>query len=98
MTRPPRKHPSGPPKPAPTGSPRDHGSSTRPRVQSPGRRVPQSPSPPAPEPPSEGWHGWDDYAAFYDWENARTLGRRDVSFWRGVARRYGRTLELGSGT
>ncbi len=21
---------------------------------------------------AEGWHGWDDYAAFYDWENART--------------------------
>jgi SAM-dependent methyltransferase len=48
---------------------------------------------------AEGWHGWDDYAAFYDWENARTVGRRDVAFWRGVARRVGgRTLELGCGT
>ena len=26
----------------------------------------------------EGHEGWDDYAPFYDWENARTLGRRDV--------------------
>jgi SAM-dependent methyltransferase len=48
---------------------------------------------------AEGWHGWDDYAAFYDWENARTVGRRDVAFWRGVAQRAGgRTLELGCGT
>jgi SAM-dependent methyltransferase len=47
----------------------------------------------------EGWHGWDDYAAFYDWENARTVGRRDVAFWRGLARRTGgRVLELGCGT
>jgi SAM-dependent methyltransferase len=48
---------------------------------------------------AEGWHGWDDYATFYDWENARTVGRRDVAFWRGVAQRAGgRTLELGCGT
>jgi ubiquinone/menaquinone biosynthesis C-methylase UbiE len=48
---------------------------------------------------SEGWHGWDDYAPFYDWENAQTLGRRDVAFWRGVASRSGgRVLELGCGT
>jgi SAM-dependent methyltransferase len=48
---------------------------------------------------AEGWHGWDDYAAFYDWENARTVGRRDIAFWRGVAQRIGgRTLELGCGT
>jgi ubiquinone/menaquinone biosynthesis C-methylase UbiE len=47
----------------------------------------------------EGWQGWDDYAAFYDWENARTLGRRDVPFWRGLAvRTGGRALELGCGT
>jgi ubiquinone/menaquinone biosynthesis C-methylase UbiE len=47
----------------------------------------------------EGWQGWDDYAAFYDWENARTVGRRDVVFWRRVATRVdGRTLELGCGT
>ena len=47
----------------------------------------------------EGWHGWDEYAPFYDWENARTLGRRDVPFWRQVARSAGgRVLELGCGT
>lgn len=48
---------------------------------------------------AEGWHGWDDYAAFYDWENARTVGRRDITFWRDIAlRTRGRTLELGCGT
>lgn len=48
---------------------------------------------------SEGWHGWDEYAAFYDWENARTLGRRDVAFWRELASRSkGPVLELGCGT
>ncbi len=48
---------------------------------------------------AEGWHGWDEYAAFYDWENARTVGRRDVAFWRGLAARAkGRVLELGCGT
>jgi len=47
----------------------------------------------------EGWHGWDEYAPFYDWENARTLGRRDIPFWQGVAARArGRVLELGCGT
>lgn len=47
----------------------------------------------------EGWHGWDAYAAFYDWENARTLGRRDVPFWRRLAARAGGpVLELGCGT
>ena len=29
--------------------------------------------------------GWDDYAAFYDWENARTMARRDLPFWKRVA-------------
>ena len=48
---------------------------------------------------AEGWQGWDEYAAFYDWENARTVGRRDVAFWRGLAARAkGRVLELGCGT
>lgn len=47
----------------------------------------------------EGWSGWDEYAPFYDWENARTLGRKDVPFWRDVATRTrGRVLELGCGT
>ena len=54
----------------------------------------------------EGWEGWDDYAPFYDWENARTLGRRDVPFWQRLAqqgwpsRRSARpaVLELGCGT
>ena len=43
--------------------------------------------------------GWDEYAPFYDWENARTFGRRDVSFWaRLLASHPGRALELGCGT
>jgi len=47
----------------------------------------------------EGHHGWDEYAAFYDWENARTLGRRDVPFWRTLAAQAGGpVLELGCGT
>jgi SAM-dependent methyltransferase len=47
----------------------------------------------------EGYEGWDDYAPFYDWENARTLGRRDVPFWRRLAAGAGgRVLELGCGT
>jgi ubiquinone/menaquinone biosynthesis C-methylase UbiE len=46
-----------------------------------------------------GWSGWDDYAAFYDWENAQTMGRRDVRFWQGLAGRLrGPVLELGCGT
>ena len=49
--------------------------------------------------PTQGWHGWDAYAPFYDWENARTLGRRDVQFWVDLARRAdGPVLELGCGT
>jgi ubiquinone/menaquinone biosynthesis C-methylase UbiE len=49
--------------------------------------------------PFEGWHGWDDYARFYDWENRQTMGRRDVRFWRDMARRLGGpVLELGCGT
>ena len=47
----------------------------------------------------EGWQGWDEYAPFYDWENAQTLGRRDVAFWRRVAAKAGGpVLELGCGT
>lgn len=49
--------------------------------------------------PKEGWHGWDDYADFYDWENAQTLGRRDVPFWQRMTRAVeGTVLELGCGT
>jgi SAM-dependent methyltransferase len=48
---------------------------------------------------AEGWQGWDDYAPFYDWENAQTLARRDVPFWqRLAAAQQGRVLELGCGT
>ena len=47
----------------------------------------------------EGHDGWDEYAPFYDWENARTLGRRDLPFWRTVALQVGGpVLELGCGT
>ena len=47
----------------------------------------------------EGHEGWDEYAPFYDWENARTLGRRDVPFWRTLALQSdGPVLELGCGT
>jgi len=47
----------------------------------------------------EGHDGWDEYAPFYDWENARTLGRRDLPFWRNVALQVGGpVLELGCGT
>ncbi len=48
---------------------------------------------------TEGWKGWDEYARFYDWENARTMGRKDVRFWQDFARREGGpVLELGCGT
>src|SRR6185295_9304796 len=47
----------------------------------------------------QGYEGWDEYAPFYDWENARTLGRRDVPFWRTLALQSdGPVLELGCGT
>ena len=59
----------------------------------------QVPTPKSPHRKREGWQGWDQYAPFYDWENARTLGRRDVPFWRRVAREArGPVLELGCGT
>ena len=48
---------------------------------------------------AEGWEGWDDYSSFYDWENARTIGRRDVPFWRDLGLRVAApVLELGCGT
>jgi len=47
----------------------------------------------------DGASGWDEYAPFYDWENAQTLKRRDVGFWTALAvRERARTLELGCGT
>ena len=53
----------------------------------------------SPQPKAQGWSGWDDYADFYDWENAQTLDRRDVKFWQALARQTnGRILELGCGT
>jgi SAM-dependent methyltransferase len=46
-----------------------------------------------------GTEGWDTYAAFYDWENAQTIQRRDVGFWQRIAATAnGRILELGTGT
>jgi len=47
----------------------------------------------------KGEGGWDAYAPFYDWENARTMGRRDVGYWtRFITGTRGRVLELGCGT
>ena len=54
----------------------------------------------------KGHEGWDDYAAYYDWENAQTVGRRDIRFWSdfalrassGQARKRPQVLELGCGT
>ena len=48
---------------------------------------------------AEGWEGWDEYAPFYDWENAQTVGRRDVAFWKRLAMASpGPVMELGCGT
>ena len=47
----------------------------------------------------DGARGWDEYAPFYDWENAQTVARRDVPFWcRLAAAQRGPILELGCGT
>lgn len=55
----------------------------------------------------QGHEGWDDYAEYYDWENAQTVGRRDIAFWSRMAAsatataRQGQVvpiLELGCGT
>jgi ubiquinone/menaquinone biosynthesis C-methylase UbiE len=77
-----------------------------PRRKSLGRRSPlqrdaanDGGPPETPGADSEGWKGWDEYAPFYDWENARTQGRRDVPFWRRLTSGVGGlVLELGSGT
>jgi len=48
---------------------------------------------------NQGAEGWDQYARFYDWENARTVQRRDVRFWESLALAAdGEVLELGTGT
>jgi SAM-dependent methyltransferase len=48
---------------------------------------------------ADGSLGWDAYAPFYDWENARTVQRRDIPFWqRLAAAQDGPVLELGCGT
>lgn len=47
----------------------------------------------------QGHEGWDDYADYYDWENAQTVGRRDIAFWQRMAAPVkGAILELGCGT
>jgi ubiquinone/menaquinone biosynthesis C-methylase UbiE len=47
----------------------------------------------------DGSAGWDQYAPFYDWENARTVARRDVHFWQRLAiAQDDPVLELGCGT
>ena len=47
----------------------------------------------------KGHEGWDDYAAYYDWENAQTVGRRDIAFWQRMAAKVkAPILELGCGT
>src|SRR5918996_6467342 len=57
------------------------------------------PSRPVARTTNPGWTGWDEYAPFYDWENAQTVARRDVAFWqRLAAAQNGIVLELGCGT
>ena len=47
----------------------------------------------------KGHEGWDDYAPYYDWENAQTVGRRDIAFWQRMSAPVkGAVLELGCGT
>lgn len=47
----------------------------------------------------KGYEGWDDYAAYYDWENKQTVGRRDITFWQRMSAPVeGPILELGCGT
>lgn len=47
----------------------------------------------------KGYEGWDDYADYYDWENAQTVGRRDIAFWEQMAESVDEPiLELGCGT
>ena len=47
----------------------------------------------------KGHEGWDDYAPYYDWENAQTVGRRDIAFWQRMAAPVeGAVLAVGCGT
>jgi ubiquinone/menaquinone biosynthesis C-methylase UbiE len=47
----------------------------------------------------DGSRGWDEYAPFYDWENAKTVARRDIAFWQRLAvAQESPVLELGCGT
>jgi SAM-dependent methyltransferase len=47
----------------------------------------------------DGTQGWDEYARYYDWENARTMGTRDLAFWRRIAATAtGPIIELGCGS
>jgi len=47
----------------------------------------------------KGHEGWDDYADYYDWENAQTVGKRDIAFWKRMSSPVkGPILELGCGT
>jgi SAM-dependent methyltransferase len=63
------------------------------------RRSARDPNDPDEPESADGAEGWDAYAPFYDWENVRTIGRRDVAFWRAIAAREGApVLELGCGT
>jgi SAM-dependent methyltransferase len=60
---------------------------------------PRAPRVASPRSRPDGSSGWDDYARFYDWENAQTMARRDVRFWqRLVEAAPGPVLELGCGT
>jgi SAM-dependent methyltransferase len=70
----------------------------QPAKRPPSPRLRRGSRPPTRQTP-DGAAGWDEYAAFYDWENAQTVGRRDVAFWQSLARRTrGKILELGAGT
>jgi SAM-dependent methyltransferase len=65
----------------------------------PSGAVPPDAVPPDAVPAPSGATGWDDYADFYDWENAQTMARRDVPFWTRVAAAAGGpVLEFGCGT
>jgi len=45
----------------------------------------------------QGYEGWDDYADYYDWENAQTVGRRDIAFWSAFAQGASAFTQRGKG-